>query len=61
MAETSIAVSDILKRHPELEQIDVSQYLPQGLEGAMRGKSLSLWTQRHKTDAMFLALFKKIT
>jgi 16S rRNA (cytosine967-C5)-methyltransferase len=60
MAETSIAVSDILKRHPELEQIDVRQYLPQGLEGAMRGKSLSLWTQRHRTDAMFLALFKKI-
>lgn len=59
MAETSIAVSDILKRHPELEQIDVSEYLPTGLEGAVRDKSLSLWTQRHNTDAMFLALFRK--
>ena len=59
MAETSIAVADILKRHPELEQIDVTQYLPVGLEGAVRDKSLSLWTQRHSTDAMFLALFRK--
>ncbi len=59
MAETSIAVADILKRHPELEQIDVAQYLPVGLDAAVRDKSLSLWTQRHNTDAMFLALFRK--
>jgi 16S rRNA (cytosine967-C5)-methyltransferase len=59
MAETSIAVADILKRHPELEQIDVAQYLPVGLDAAVRDKSLSLWTQRHSTDAMFLALFRQ--
>lgn len=58
-AETTVAVSDILKAHPNLEQIDLAEYLPQGLEGAMRGKSLSLWTHRHETDAMFLAVFRK--
>ena len=60
LAETSILVSDILKRHPELEQIDVTNYLPANLNGAIRDGSLSLWTHRHNTDAMFLALFRKI-
>ncbi len=58
-AETSIAVADILKKHPDLEQIDITPYLPAELEHAVRDKSLSLWTQRHNTDAMFLALFQK--
>ena len=58
-AETTGECLRILKEHPELEQIDVSQYLPSNLNGAMRGKSLSLWTSVHDTDAMFLALFKK--
>ena len=60
LAETSILVSDILKRHSELEQIDVTNYLPANLNGAIRDGSLSLWTHRHNTDAMFLALFRKI-
>lgn len=59
LAETSMAVSDILKKHPELTQIDVSQYLPEGMQGAVRDKSLALWTHRHNTDGMFLALFRK--
>lgn len=59
LAETSIAVADILKKHPELTQIDVSQYLPEGMQGAVRDKSLALWTHRHNTDGMFLALFRK--
>lgn len=59
LAETSIAVADILKKHPEMIQIDVSEYLPEGLQGAVRDKSLALWTHRHNTDGMFLALFRK--
>ena len=61
LAETSIAVADILRKHPELEQIDIAPFMPQGLEGAVRDKSMALWTQRHNTDAMFLALFRKIS
>jgi 16S rRNA (cytosine967-C5)-methyltransferase len=58
-AETTVAVADILKTHPELEQIDLSSFLPEGLNGAMRGKSLSLWTHRHQSDSMFMAVFRK--
>jgi 16S rRNA (cytosine967-C5)-methyltransferase len=61
LAETSIAVADILKKHPELEQIDIQPYMPSGIEGGIRDKSMALWTQRHNTDAMFLALFRKIS
>jgi len=58
-AETTVAVADILKAHPDLEQLDITEYLPDGLQGAMRGKSLSLWTHRHESDAMFMAVFRK--
>lgn len=58
-AETSVAVGDILKSHPEMEEIDVAQYLPENLKSATRGKALSLWTHKHQMDAMFLALFRK--
>ena len=57
-AETTVAVADILKAHPNLEQIDLAEYLPAGLVGALLGKSLSLWTHRHETDAMFMAVFR---
>jgi 16S rRNA (cytosine967-C5)-methyltransferase len=59
-AETTVAVADILKTHPELEQIDLAPFLPSGLNGAMRGKSLSLWTHRHQCDSMFMAVFRKM-
>jgi len=59
LAETSIQVKDILSSHPELELIDLSNYLPSGLHGATRDGALSLWTHRHETDAMFLAVFRK--
>jgi len=33
--------------------------LPAGLYGAIRDGALSLWTHRHETDAMYLAVFRK--
>lgn len=59
MAETTIAVADILKRNPGVEQIDVTPYLPENLEDGVRQGAMALWTQRHNTDSMFLALFRK--
>ena len=59
LAETSIAVADILRKHPEVELVDLEPHLPKELHQAMRDKSLSLWTHRHETDAMFLAVFRK--
>jgi 16S rRNA (cytosine967-C5)-methyltransferase len=58
-AETTGECLRILKEHPELEQIDIAPLLPQNLHGALREKSMALWTSVHDTDAMFLALFKK--
>jgi 16S rRNA (cytosine967-C5)-methyltransferase len=59
LAETTVHVIDILKKHPELELLDVTPNLPNGLEDAVRGGAMSLWTHRHGTDAMFLAIFAK--
>lgn len=58
-SETTGEVIRILKEHPELEQLPITQFLPANLHGAVRDDSLSLWTSLHGTDAMFLALFRK--
>jgi 16S rRNA (cytosine967-C5)-methyltransferase len=58
-AETFGQVKMILASHPELELMDVADFLPSNLEGAVRDRCLSLWTGIHDTDSMFLALFKK--
>jgi len=58
-AETLGQVKMILKQNPELEQIDVAPFLPSNLQGAIRDKSMALWTSQHGTDSMFLALFRK--
>jgi 16S rRNA (cytosine967-C5)-methyltransferase len=59
LAETTVQVLDILKKHPDLEQIDIAQFLPENLKDATRAQSMSLWTHKHGTDAMFLALLRK--
>jgi 16S rRNA (cytosine967-C5)-methyltransferase len=59
LAETSIQVADIKKKHPELQQVIVDEYLPSALVGATRDGAMSLWTHKHGTDAMYLALFRK--
>ena len=59
LAETSIQIADIKRKHTELNQIDVDPFLPERLEGANRDGAMSLWTHKHGTDAMYLALFQK--
>ena len=59
LAETSIQVAYIKKKHPELQQVIVDEYLPSSLVGATRDGAMSLWTHKHGTDAMYLALFRK--
>jgi len=58
LAETTVQVADILRTHPELEQVSVVPYLPAGLAGAERNGALALWTHKHGTDAMYLAIFR---
>jgi 16S rRNA (cytosine967-C5)-methyltransferase len=59
LAETSIQIADIKKSNPDVEQVSVERFLPQGLENAVRDGAMSLWTHKHGTDAMYLALFQK--
>jgi 16S rRNA (cytosine967-C5)-methyltransferase len=59
LAETSIQIADIKRKHSNLSQIDVDQYLPHNLHEATRDGAMSLWTHKHGTDAMYLALFRK--
>lgn len=61
LAETTIQVSDLKRKHGNMEQIDVSPYLPDNLENSEREHAMALWTHRTGTDAMFLALFKKVS
>ncbi len=61
MAETKVQVTSALKRHSNIRQISVAPYLPTNLSGATVGESMQLWTHRHGTDAMFLALFERIS
>ena len=58
LAETTIQLVDIKRRYPELNHIDVAPLLPPNLIGANRDGAMSLWTHKHGTDAMYLALFK---
>ena len=60
LAETSIQIADIKRKHTELNKIDVDPFLPEKLEGANRDGAMSLWTHKHGTDAMYLALFQKV-
>jgi len=59
LAETSIQVADIKRKHLDLEQVAVEKFLPTTLRDATRDGAMSLWPQKHDTDAMYLALFQK--
>ncbi|MCW2543677.1 MAG: rRNA cytosine-C5-methyltransferase [Frankiales bacterium] len=58
LAETVVPVLDVLRRHPELEQLDARPLLP-GVPDLGDGPSVQLWPHRQGTDAMFLTLLRK--
>jgi 16S rRNA (cytosine967-C5)-methyltransferase len=60
LAETSIQVADIKKRFPNMQQMEITPFLPDNLVDSERAGAMSLWTHKIGTDAMYLALFKKI-
>lgn len=63
-AETRVVLNGLLKRHPELREIDAKRALnevarePLDLAGV--GLSAQLWPHRHGTDAMFIALVERV-
>ena len=65
LAETRVAVSEALKRHPdalrELPTRDVVQSLArEPLDLAGDAAQVQLWPHRHGTDAMFITLLEKV-
>lgn len=56
--ETVRVVEHVLQRRPDLEVLDAPTYLPE-VTGCARGKHVQLWPDRHGTDGMFLALFRR--
>ncbi|MEX2288852.1 MAG: transcription antitermination factor NusB [Mycobacteriales bacterium] len=58
LAETVVPVSDVLRRHGELEQLDARPLLP-GVPDLGGGPQVQLWPHLHGTDAMFLALLRR--
>jgi 16S rRNA (cytosine967-C5)-methyltransferase len=60
LAETVVPVADALRRHPSLEPLDARPLLPE-VPGLGAGPSVQLWPHRHGTDAMFLALHRRVS
>ena len=58
LAETVVPVGDVLRRNPELEQLDARPLLP-GVPDLGDGPSVQLWPHLHGTDAMFLTLLRR--
>jgi len=60
LSETRIAVSQALKRHPDMELVDLTPFIHAKLRAdAVDRGALTLWTHRHNTDAMFLSVMRK--
>ncbi len=61
LAETRVAVERLLRRHPDLVELDARATVARVARGEidLAGKALSaqLWPHRQGTDAMFIALF----
>ena len=58
LAETLVPVSDVLRRHPDLERVDARPLLP-GVPDLGGGPSVQLWPHLHGTDAMHLSLLRR--
>ncbi len=60
LSETRIAVSQALKRHPDMELVDLTPFIhPDLSKNAVDRGALTLWTHRHNTDAMYLSVLRK--
>ncbi|MCU1587021.1 MAG: rRNA cytosine-C5-methyltransferase [Frankiales bacterium] len=58
LAETRVPVLDVLRHHPDLQQLDARPLLP-GVPDLGDGPHVQLWPHLHGTDAMFLAVLQR--
>lgn len=59
LAETRGVVLDVTHRRGGVEQVDARPLLP-GVPDLGRGPDVQLWPHRHGTDAMYLALLRRL-
>lgn len=63
LAETTFVVADVLKKHPEVDQLDARPFVAAVTHGWSdllgRGPGVQLWPHVHRTDAMFLAILRR--
>jgi 16S rRNA (cytosine967-C5)-methyltransferase len=59
LAETRAVVTDVLKRQPGFERVDARPLLP-GVSLLGDGPDVQLWPHLHGTDAMYLALVRRV-
>ncbi|MDX3381721.1 transcription antitermination factor NusB [Streptomyces niveiscabiei] len=59
LAETRAVVADVLKQFPATDLIDARPLLP-GVPGLGEGPDVQLWPHVHGTDAMYLALIRRV-
>ena len=63
VAETKGVLRGLLKRHPELEQLDTAAVLNEVTGGSLKaaedGGAVQLWPHSDGTDAMFIALLRR--
>ena len=59
LSETEFVVSDVLRGRTDVSQEDAHPLLPE-LVDTGEGLAIQMWPHRHGTDAMFLALLRKL-
>ncbi|WP_433272479.1 RsmB/NOP family class I SAM-dependent RNA methyltransferase [Pseudonocardia xinjiangensis] len=59
LAETVGVLTGVLRKHPNVERLDAREYLP-GVPDLGDGPTVQLWPHRQGTDAMFLALLRRV-
>jgi 16S rRNA (cytosine967-C5)-methyltransferase len=59
LVETADVLHAVLKRREDVQLLDAPQFLPEVTDAA-EGKFVQLWPHRHGTDAMFLALLRRM-
>ncbi|HWG99406.1 MAG TPA: RsmB/NOP family class I SAM-dependent RNA methyltransferase, partial [Pilimelia sp.] len=59
--ETAVTVTEAARRAPcEVDLVDARPLLPAGMPGLGTGPTVQLWPHRHGTDAMFLAMLRRL-
>jgi 16S rRNA (cytosine967-C5)-methyltransferase len=59
LAETRLVVADVLRRREDVRQLDARPFLP-GVPELGAGPDVQLWPHLHGTDAMYLALLRRL-